>query len=234
MSPPGVGSDGDYDGAVTTRPDRRVLLIGAGGHARVCLEALVDDDATQVIGAVSSDGTGVPELGVPVLGRQSELEKLTESESALTFCVAIGDNQTRQSVTQMLTESGRAVTHAISRFAMVSTTAACGDGVQLLAGSVVNAAASIGPGTIVNTNASIDHDCRVGEFVHVAPGVALGGNVTIGNLALVGLGARVLPGLTVGAGARIGAGAVVIDDVAPGTTVVGAPARVVGTGSDSR
>ena len=234
MNSPNGSSDADYDTAVTKHPVRRVLLIGAGGHARVCLEALVDDGATQVIGAVSSDGLGVPELGVPVLGRESELENLTEGEDGLTFCVAIGDNQTRQTVSEMLTESGRSVTHAISRFAMVSTTTVCGAGVQLLPGSVVNAATSIGPGTIVNTNASIDHDCRVGAYVHVAPGAAVGGGVTIGDLAFVGLGARVLPGLTVGAGARVGAGAVVIDDVAPGATVVGVPARVVGAESKPR
>lgn len=194
----------------------------------------MDDGATEVVGAVSADGTGVPELGVPVLGRESELENLTRGESDLTFCVAIGDNQTRQAISETLTESGRVVTQAISRFAAVSRTAVCAAGVQLLAGSVVTAATSIGPGTIVNTNASVDHDCRIGAFVHVAPGVAIGGDVTIGDLAFVGLGARVLPGLTIGAGARVGAGAVVIHDVAPGATVVGVPARLVGDRNQRR
>jgi UDP-perosamine 4-acetyltransferase len=213
---------------VSSHAGRRVLLIGAGGHARVCLEALLDDGATEVIGAVSADGSGVASLGVPMLGRHDELEKITSGSGDITLCVAIGDNEARRSITSNITESGHAVTQAISRFAMVSVTAICGDGVQLLPGSVVNAATLIGNGTIVNTNASIDHDCLVGAFVHVAPGVAIGGGVTIGDLAFVGLGARVLPGVTIGAGARIGAGAVVIADVEPGVTVVGVPARVVG------
>jgi len=38
---------------------------------------------------------------------------------------------------------------------------------MLLPGAVVNAATEIGEGTIVNTNASIDHDGRIGAFVHV-------------------------------------------------------------------
>ena len=210
---------------VRTLSNRRVLLIGAGGHARVCLEALLDMDDTDVVGAVSADGSGIAGLGVPLLGMQSDLEKITQSHGVTAVCVAIGDNSIRQTISTIVAESGGTVTHVVSRFAMLSSSASLGDGVQLLAGSVVNAACDIGAGTIVNTNASIDHDCHVGEFVHVAPGVAIGGDVTIGELAFIGLGARVLPGLTIGAGATVGAGAVVIADVPPGATVVGVPAR---------
>jgi UDP-perosamine 4-acetyltransferase len=204
-------------------------LIGAGGHARVCLEALFDDGNTEVIGAVSVDGSGVPTLGVPMLGRQSDLPNITQSVGDITLCVAIGDNATRRSISEELTESGQTITQVVSRFAMLSRSVSCADGVQLLPGCVVNAATEIGTGAIVNTNASIDHDGRIGAFVHVAPGVAIGGGVTIGDLAFVGIGARILPGVTIGAGARIGAGAVVIGDVEAGVTVVGVPARVIGT-----
>ena len=88
------------------------------------------------------------------------------------------------------------------------------DGAALLPGAVVNAAAHIGRGTIVNTNASVDHDCRIGDFVHIAPGVAICGGVTIGDLTLIGVGARILPGITIGARAVIGAGASAMDNAA--------------------
>jgi UDP-perosamine 4-acetyltransferase len=194
----------------------------------VCLEALLDMGGTEVVGALSADGTGIAGLGVPVLGTQDDLENVTMRHDITTLCVAIGDNSARRRVGQEITESGHTLTHAVSRFAMLSTSATCGEGVQLLAGSVVNAATRIGAGTIVNTNASIDHDCSVGEFVHVAPGSTIGGGVTIGDLAFVGIGATVLPGITIGAGAMVGAGAVVIADVPPGATVVGVPARPLG------
>jgi UDP-perosamine 4-acetyltransferase len=220
---------GGYDWVVPQRSQRRVLLIGAGGHAKVCIEALLDMGQTDIVGALSSDGSGISGLGVPVLGTQTDLEKITQRKSVTTLCVAIGDNLTRQRVGRSLTESGHTVTQAVSRFAMVSNTASIAPGAQLLAGSVVNASTEIGEGVIVNTNASVDHDCRVAEYVHIGPGAAIGGDVNIGATAFVGLGARVIPGVTVGAGAIVGAGAVVIRDVPPGAKVVGVPARRVDT-----
>ena len=65
----------------------------------------------------------------------------------------------------------------------------------------------------------------------ISPFVTLGlraGNVTgptVRENVSIGTGAKLIGPITVGAGARIGANAVVVDDVAPGTTVVGAPAR---------
>jgi len=203
----------------------RAVNVFAGGHAKVCVEALLDMGETEVVGALSSDGSGIDALQVPLLGTEKDLQKITLSHSVTTLCVAIGDNLNRQEVTKNVTESGHTVTQAFSRFAMVSHSVSISAGAHLLAGSVVNASTEIGEGVIVNTNASIDHDCRVGEFSHVGPGAAIGGGVTIGPTAFVGLGARVIPGVTVGAGAIIGAGAVVISDVPDGATVVGVPAR---------
>ncbi len=203
----------------------RVLVIGAGGHARVCIEVLLETPGLTVVGAVSDDGAGRDGLGIPVLGRQDDLQELALSVDGNALCVAIGDNGVRSRISQEVTESGWSTTTIVSRAATVSPTVELAPGCQLLPGAVVNAASTLGAGTIVNTNASVDHDARVGEFVHIAPGAVLGGDVTIGDRAFVGLGARVLPGRTVGSDAVVGAGAVVVEDVAPGTTVVGVPAR---------
>jgi UDP-perosamine 4-acetyltransferase len=193
----------------------------------VCLEALLDDPANEVVGAVSSDGTGVANLGVPIVGRDTDLLGLTESMSVDTVCVAIGDNAVRHRVVGHALANGLSLATATSRFAMISRSVTVGPGTVLLPGAVVNAATTIGTGAIVNTNASIDHDCVIGDAVHVAPGSTLGGGVTVGDGAFVGLGARILPGVTVGRWAVVGAGAVVVHDVEAGSVVVGNPARVL-------
>ena len=184
----------------------------------------------EVVGAVSRGGVAIAGLDIPHIWQDDELEMATESSGANAYCVCIGDNATRRRFGEYLTESGRALTQAISGSAVVSRTAVLGAGVQLIAGAVVNAATTIGEGVIVNTNASVDHDCTIGDYVHIAPDAALGGSVTIGDDVLVGLGARVLPGVTIGHGAIIGGGAVVIADVAAGSTVVGVPARPIERG----
>lgn len=204
----------------------RIVVVGASGHARVCLEALLDDPKHQVIGALSRDMQGVAGLGVEVIGYDTELASVAQRENANAGFVAVGDNAVRSAVSARCTAAGLQLAIAISRFAMVSRTARVEPGAAVLPGAVVNAAARIGVGAIVNTNASVDHDCIIGDFVHVAPGVAIGGDVTVGPLAMIGTGAAVLRGVTIGEGAVIGAGAVVRHDVPPGVTVVGVPARL--------
>lgn len=210
---------------MTDPTPRPILLYGAGGHARVCLDLLLEEPWVEIAGVLSDDGRGRADLGHAAQDGPEELQRLAESGISATFCVGIGDNFARQRVSGILTQSGHHLTQAVSRAATVAASVKLGDGVQILPGAIVMAAAVLGDGVIVNTNASVDHDCVIGDFAHVAPGVALGGDVRIGARTLVGLGARVLPGVRVGADVVIGGGAVVIRDVPDGLTVVGNPAR---------
>lgn len=141
--------------------------------------------------------------------------------------IAVGDNQARARLTNQVRVSGLELDTAIASTAIVSRSVSIAPGSLLCAGSVVSAAARIGVGVIVNTNASVDHDCVIGDFSHLAPAVALAGDVHVGTRTLVGIGARVLPGIHIGDDVIIGAGSVVTRDVPDGVTVVGAPARIL-------
>jgi acetyltransferase EpsM len=80
----------------------------------------------------------------------------------------------------------------------------------------------------VNTAASVDHHCSIGDAVHIAPGVRLAGNVKIGQGAWVGIGATIIENVRIGDGAVIGAGSVVVEDIPDAVVAYGVPARVVG------
>jgi UDP-perosamine 4-acetyltransferase len=224
---------GVHDSGPCDALDRRVLLIGAGGHARVCVEVLREADL-DVVGALDRDGAGDDVLGVPVVGRDADLASRAADLGVDRVCVAIGDNAARRTWSERAGAAGLSLLTAVAASAVVSPTARLGPGAQILPGAVVNAVARIGRGVIVNTNASVDHDVVVGDFAHVAPGAVIGGDVRIGASVLVGLGARVAPGLRIGDGAIVGAGAVVVRDVPPGVTVVGVPAGEVRRSGDER
>ena len=104
---------------------------------------------------------------------------------------------------------------------------ALGAGTVVAALAVVNPGAIIGEASIINTGSIIEHDCRLGDHVHLAPGAVLGGEVVVESLAMIGLGACVLPGVRIGSGSLVAAGALVRSDVPPGCVVAGLPGRVV-------
>ena len=202
-----------------------VLVIGAGGHASVCIDVL-QSGGERVLGCLSDDGVARRPLPVAVLGLDSEVDRFIADGLDRLF-VAVGDNRARLLLIERCLASGAQVINAVSPHAVVSPSVTFGVGVVLMAGAVVNAGASLGDGLIVNTNASVDHDADLGRGVHVCPGCAVAGDVAVGEGALLGVGSSVAPGRKVGAWATIGAGAAVVHDIPDGVVAVGVPARSV-------
>jgi UDP-perosamine 4-acetyltransferase len=200
----------------------RLVIIGAGGHARACLEVLTQQTEFDVVGCLADSTYG--ELQRPYLGELDQLGGLTSAGVTHAF-IAVGDSASRKHLSAVAGRQGLVLASAISPHAIVSSTAQVGRNVLVMHGAVVNAFAVIEDGVIINTSASIDHDCVVEEWAHVAPGATLGGDVAVGPHALVGIGAVILPGLKIGARATVGGGSVVVSDVPEGKTVFGNPAK---------
>lgn len=145
------------------------------------------------------------------------------------FIVAIGgeNGKARCDIHTSLVELGLAPTDLRSNAGFMDDSAHAGSGFVLMPGAVVNKFCKIGEQCIVNTNASIDHECTLGDGVHIMGAAALAGRVTVGDYASIGTNATVLPDLTIGKGAIVGAGAVVTKNVEDYSIVVGSPAREI-------
>jgi UDP-perosamine 4-acetyltransferase len=204
---------------------RKLLLWGAGGHAKVVLDCAEATLMFQDI-AFIDDAPKKEFCGHSVLGNRAALAVATR-QGYTEILVSIGDNNIRASCFALLEEHGLTAATIVHPSATVSPSASVGPGSVVMPGAIINAGARIGSNCIVNTAAIIEHDCVIGDHVHISPGVALGGGVRIGALAHVGLGAIALPGATIGERAIVGAGSVVLKTVAPATTVVGVPARIL-------
>ena len=140
--------------------------------------------------------------------------------------VAIGDGKRRCEVAEILLQKYRLPNlNLIHKKAYFCETSTHQSGLMMMPGSVVNSFTKIGKNCIVNTNASVDHDCVVGDGVHIMGGVSIAGSVEIEDYAMIGTNATILPGLKIGKSSYIGAGAVVTKDVPSGLVVVGVPAR---------
>ena len=202
----------------------RIIVFGAGGHARVMIESLRASRPGIEITVLDDDpaSAGRAVLDLAVAGTRSWLEaNWPEAEVAL----ALGRNALRADFVRWLASEGRTAATIVDPGARVSPSATIGAGSFLAPGAIVNAQAVLEGAVIVNTGASIDHDCRIGFAAHIAPGARLCGGVQVGEESLIGVGAAVVPGVRIGRGAVVGAGAAVTRDVPDGTRVGGVPAR---------
>src|SRR3954452_13045964 len=145
-----------------------LLLLGAGGHAKVVAEIAALNSAFDVVGFIDRHPVGTLVNGIPVVGSDKELAAFFE-KGVRHIHVAIGSNAIRERLGQDVARLGFCHSTLISPSACVSRSARLGNGAVMMAGAIVNAEATIGELTIINTNASVDHDCKIGRAVHVAP-----------------------------------------------------------------
>lgn len=205
--------------------DRRlIVVVGAGGHARVVAEAVGADLVAGHLAPMPGDH----ELLGPWLGDDDAAAGLVAHGHLLALGVGFVDragSERRARILERFDPSMLAV--VVHPAATVAASASLAPGSFVAAGAVVGTCATVGVGVIVNTGAVVDHDCRLDRNVHIGPQATLSGGVEVGADTLVGVGATVRQGITIGANAVVGAGAVVLSDVDASSTVVGVPARAV-------
>jgi len=207
---------------------KKLLIVGAGGFGRE-MHAWVRQHpdhgrAWTFAGFLDDDPAALAPFGAfapvfPLTGHRPAADEL--------LVVGLGLPKVKTALLAPLVAAGADFLTFVHPRALVGERVRLGRGVVLCPGAIVSADVELGDFVMVNLNATVGHDARIGAWSTLSGHCDVTGRVQVGERVFMGSRATVIPGKTVGPGAVLGAGAVVITDVPPGATMVGNPAKVL-------
>lgn len=205
-----------------------VVVIGAGGHSKVLINSLLQA-GPKILGIVDSnpEKRGMKILGIEVVA--TDVDSFDADEVLLVNGIGTISTSTvklRREIFERYKKQGYSFANVIHPNAVIAREVTLGEGVQIMAGVVVQPGTSVGNNSIINTRAAVDHDCKIGAHCHLAPGVTLSGGVKLGDEVHIGTGASLIQSVEVGANTIVGAGALVLKAVPQKSLVLGVPGKV--------
>lgn len=197
--------------------NKKTLLYGASGHSKVICSIFESMDIC--ISSIFDDNRNI------VLDNYKVIHGYDcKFEPDLPILISVGDNMIRKKLSQKVSHLFSTCIHSTST---IDDKSKVDIGTAIFHGVTIQRDAFIGKHCIVNTNSSVDHDCIIEDFVHIAPSATLCGNVRVGEGTLIGANATILPNIIVGKWCIIGAGAVLTDNIPDYSLVVGVPGKIV-------
>jgi len=202
---------------------RDVIILGAGGHAKVIAD-IVEKSGDKVIGFLDDNleiQNNIVYDEKKIIGTIKEIKKFKN----IFFVIGIGNNHIRKTLSEKYKLNWYTAIHPNT---IISKDVKIGEGSVVMAGAIINPGTIIGKHCIINTKVSIDHDNLIEDFVHLSPGSTLAGTVNIKELTWIGAGATVINNITIEKNNIIGAGAVVINNIDNTNKIfVGVPANIL-------
>lgn len=195
----------------------RIVFAGAGGHGKVCAHIAARNGYDSII--FLDDGS---EPAYTAAGRIADFVRYLDSDTE--FFVSVGNISARRRIQREIEKAGGRMATLVHPDAVVGGDVKTGRGVVIMARAVINPGTVIGNGVVINTGSVVEHDCRIGDYCHIAPCACLCGQVTAGEGSWIGAGATVIQQVDICPGCMIGAGAVVTGDIGEAGTYAGVPA----------
>ena len=198
-----------------------ILLLGAGGHARACIDVIEQQDLFKVSALVGrSDEVGSTVLGYPVLGTDDDLPRLLCGHAHALIAVGqIKTAEPRIRLFDALLQAGCALPVIVSPRAYVSRHATLGAGTIVMHGAIVNAGAVVGRNCIINSQSLVEHDAVIGDHCHIATAAAINSGVRIGSATFIGSNSCVRQLVTIEEDCVIGMGQRIVADCEAGTRI---------------
>ncbi|MEO1012668.1 MAG: acetyltransferase [Bacteroidota bacterium] len=209
---------------------KNIVIFGASGHGSVVLDCIEKEKKYHVVGFMDSfKRKGSLLNGYTILGSEFDLPYLIEKYTISGGIIAIGDNWVRKSLKERIAKVVPEFDyiHSVHPKAVIGKNVHIGKGTVVLPGAVVEANALIGDFCIINTNASLGHGGRMGNYSSLAPKCCTGGHFILGRFSAVCLGANVIDNITISEHTVVGAGSLVVGNLDSYTVAYGTPAKKV-------
>lgn len=190
---------------------KSILLIGAGGHCKACIDVIEQIGEWQIAGIIDRKDSGVNEvLGYPVIGCDDDLEELRKQyDYAFVTVGQIRSAELKIKLFNQIKLLGFKQPGLVSPLAYVSKHATLGEGTIVMHYAMVNAAAKVGDNCIVNSKALIEHDAVIENHCHISTGATINGGVVVGEQSFIGSHATTKQTITISPKSFIKAGSVV-------------------------
>lgn len=214
------------------RDGYKILIWGGGSKTRIVVRMLEElyGESASIVGIFDPYIAALPfPSAIPHYTAPEDLVGLLAQSSHFIVCIGGEHGFARVAISSELIARGLLPIPVVSRYAILDEPESIADGMQAMPGAIVHKFSTIGRFCILNTNASVDHECHLGDGVHIMGSAAVAGRVSIGDYSAIGTNATVLPDVKIGRNVLVGAGAVVTGDVDDGLVVAGVPARILRT-----
>ena len=187
-----------------------IILIGAGGHAKSCIDVIEQQDKFKIAGLIGKkEELGRKVCGYSIFGIDNDLPELIKDYKNAHISIGQIDTGKRNNIYNQILNLGFSLPTIISPNAYVSDHADIGNGNIVMHGVIINAGVKIGNNCIINTNALIEHDSNIADHCHIATNVVVNGGVSVGQGSFIGSGSVTKEGVTVSDNSFIKAGIVV-------------------------
>ena len=183
----------------------KILLIGAGGHARSCIDVIERGGKYAIAGLIGKESElGGKVFGYDIVGEDCDIAQLRGKYSYALVCIGqIRDSAPRINAFNKLIEHEYILPSVISPLAYISPYATIGQGTIVMHGAIVNSGSIIGENCILNTRCLIEHDSEIKEHCHISTGAILNGSTYVGEASFVGSNAVIENGVHIDKGAVI-------------------------------
>lgn len=167
-------------------------MLGAGGHAKACLEILRDQISIENVVVLSDDYADKPTFaGIRVHGPISSFIRYVDSHEFILGVGKIGASTYRASLAEEVKKNGGHFRTLISERAFLAASASVAEGVTIMPGVIVGADASLNQFALLNSGSIVEHDSSIGANSHISTGAIINGGCSIGNNVFVGSGATI-------------------------------------------